>query len=309
MDLPPRTVRLLTDEAYVFLCQESVNARLDAFRAAKAELEGSRTPFGVLARKGSRDAFPQTMRTALNNEAGLRDRLDKITALDECLRRLIRHDLEACLVTASPDYGRLLQARQQFGLWEQLVMQLPDLLRGFARDLRAVRYAVAHAGPAEGRHCVHELAVLRVIAVRLEGLQRDLTKISAKLETLLTAEQKQEINFPPLPDFNRVAWVGRIAILSPAQAGQELTAVEKELRAFLSVGFSEMLIQLKVRADICRQHAAIFLEHYWNQLRVHARLHYVEEQDVDEVLNTLTQRYVIANIEGRQSPVTFVDEL
>jgi hypothetical protein len=42
------------------------------------------------------------------------------------------------------------------------------------------------------------------------------------------------------------------------------------------------------------------LESYWEVLKAHALAHYVQERDVDEVLNELNERYVVANIERRQ---------
>jgi hypothetical protein len=45
------------------------------------------------------------------------------------------------------------------------------------------------------------------------------------------------------------------------------------------------------------------LESYWEVLRAHALAHYVQERDVDEVLNELNERYVVANIERRQRAI------
>jgi hypothetical protein len=45
------------------------------------------------------------------------------------------------------------------------------------------------------------------------------------------------------------------------------------------------------------------LESYWEVLKAHALAHYVQERDVDEVLNELNERYVVANIERRQRAI------
>jgi hypothetical protein len=53
-----------------------------------------------------------------------------------------------------------------------------------------------------------------------------------------------------------------------------------------------------------------YLQQYWDQLRAHAQAHWVEERDVDQVLDTLGERYDDA-IARRQREVThnpFVSE-
>ena len=45
------------------------------------------------------------------------------------------------------------------------------------------------------------------------------------------------------------------------------------------------------------------LESYWEVLKAHALAHYVQERDVDEVLNELNERYVVSSIERRQRAI------
>jgi hypothetical protein len=86
MELSEATLELLQNEAYVFLCREVVEDTLASLEREKAEIASTRPPFGVLARKETREAFTRSMRTALDNEAALRDRLAQISGIEEWLR-------------------------------------------------------------------------------------------------------------------------------------------------------------------------------------------------------------------------------
>ena len=89
-------------------------------------------------------------------------------------------------------------------------------------------------------------------------------------------------------------------MLPPDQAIAELTQVETEVRAFVVGGTDPVIARLEASRDACTQLESKALELYWDQLRAHARAHYVEERDIDDVLKMLAQRYVSADIVRRQ---------
>jgi hypothetical protein len=243
------------------------------------------------------------MRTALDNEAALRDRLARIEGIIDWLRPLIRNSVSGYLAAASPPYCVLLQISARLDDWERAAQALPELLTAFARDVRAVRQA-AGTPNATAQSYTHELAVLRGTVERLELHRDELALIERAVAELIAGGPAAEIRVPPLPDLRRLAWVGRLAVLPVAQVLAEVTRVETETRAFLADGAAAIEARLQSGRDICSNLAENALEQYWSQLRAHARLHYVEERDVDDVLDMLNQRYVDAAIKRRQHAVS-----
>ena len=300
MELSEATLELLQDEAYAFLCREVVEDRLTSLELEKAEIASTRPPFGVLARKATREAFTRSMCTALDNEAALRDRLAQISGIEEWLRPLLRQDIAAYLTAISPDYRRFQEVRARLDDWERTFQALPEFLVAFARELRNLCQAV-DSDPAAGRRLVYELPVVSEIAVRLERQQHELPGIAAAVAELTQAGAMSEIRVPVLPDFQRIDWVNHLAALPPDQALTEAACVEKEFRDFLADGIDLVHARLEVSRDVCTRLENKALEQYWDQLRAHAQSHYVEERDVDEVLAMLAQRYASANLARHQA--------
>ena len=303
MELSEATLEHLQDEAYAYLCRQAVEEKLASLEREKAEIASTRPPFGVLARKETRDAFAHSMRTALDSETVLRDRLAQIVGIEEWLRPILHKDVAAYLADVSPDYGRFQQIRARLEDWECAFQDLPELLVAFARELRGVRQA-AGAAPAAGRHLVQELAALREIAMRLEQQYLELIVITGTVSELTQAGALTEIRVAVLPDLRRVAWVSRLAMLPLDQAIAEIARVEKDVRDFLADGNANAIARLEAGRTVCMQFENKLIEQYWAQLRAHARAHYVEERDIDDVLATLAQRYVSANLALQQQALS-----
>jgi hypothetical protein len=302
MELSETTLEHLQDEAYAYLCRQAVEEKLASLEREKAEIASTRPPFGVLARKETRDAFAHSMRTALDNEAALRDRLAQLTGIEAWLRPVLRKDVAAYLADASPDYGRLQQIRARFEDWECAFQELPELLIAFARELRGLRQA-SGSEPAAGR-LGQGLPALREIAVRLERKYHELLVITGAVTELTQAGSLTDLRAPALPDFRRVDWVSRLAVLPAGQTIAEVTRVEKEIRDFLAGGSEVALARLEAGRDVCGQFENTIIEQYWAQLRAHARAHYVEERDIDDVLAMLVHRYVSADIARQQQALS-----
>lgn len=298
MEFPPSLLEHLRDEAYAALGREAVQAQLNAVEHEKTRIADTRPPFGgVLASRASRDAFARSMQTAATSESALRERLDRVQRLDEWLQPIIRAEVAAYLAAASTDYQRFQQVRDLLNGWQAAFQAMPELLTAFARDLRNVREqasAVGATGPAQ----VQALAILREAALRLEVQQTRLDEIARRFQAhaACDAELARDVRLPQLPDFHRVAWVSRLALMSVPQAVEEARRVESEVRAFLAAGNAHVLARLEASATVCTLLEERFLQRYWTQLRTHAQIHYVQERDIDEVLDELAQRYVGADI-------------
>ena len=282
--------------------RQALESKLTSLEREKESIASTRPPFGMLARKETREAFTRSMRTALDNEAALRDRLAQIRGIEAMLRPRLRADIADYLAEVSPDFARFPQVRARLEDWDRSFRLLPDLLTAFARELRGARQAAA--GPAGVKNFVQTLATLRESAVGLERQHHELLVITGAVGEITETGPGGEICAPPLPDFRRVSWVSRLAVIPLNQAVAEVTRFEKEVREFLAGGKDTAFARLEASRDVCTQLESRAVEQYWEQLRLHARAHYVEERDIDDVLAMLTQRYVSADIVRRQKALS-----
>lgn len=298
MDLSANTVSLLRDEAYAGLCREAVQERLESLQKERASIEATRPPFGgILTRKETRDAFTQSMRTVCDDETGLRGRLEQIVLLEKWLRPMIRKEVGAYLSAASADFRNFGEMYSLLDAWAAVFAGLPELFKALARELRVVREQ-ATAGQRE----VGTFAALRDVIVRTEKPYATLAKISADLQALTAAREElaREIRVPALPELRRDEWVSRLALMPLNQLVAETSQMESALRTFLEGGRETALARVDASRTACGLHEEHFVQYYWGQLRIHARIHYVEERDIDDVLEELSGRYVNAPIAQRQ---------
>jgi hypothetical protein len=303
MELSKATLELLRDEAYMILSRETLQENLKAVEQEKAGLLHSRPPFGVLAAKKIRESFEAQQRTADENEAGLRERLTRINRYETWLHRCIARDLTSYLEAISVEYRRIGTIKTLLNDWEKLASKpLPDNLVAFAREMRGLRQAASPAGRVEPPG-EHELALLREIAGRVEEEQDRLSEIANAINTHALEIGLVEVRVPPLPQFRRRAWVDWLSAVPLAQAIADVTRVEGEVRAFIHGGMQPIMGRLQACRISCAQRLENYLQQYWDQLRTHAQTHWVQEREIDQVLEAMAQRYD-ADIIRRQREVT-----
>ena len=302
MELSRATLQLLRDEAYVALCRDAVQECLKNLQRDKVGLVNSRPPFGVLAPKKTREAFESSLRTTDDTEAAMRARLARIEKYETWLNRQISRELGTYLGAVSPEYKRVGEIKLLLGDWEKGVTRLlPDTLIAFAREMRGLRLAVSTPDRVE-RPGAHEIALLYEIALRVESQLDRLAQIAATVNAH-ALEIALEVRLAPLPMFRRSAWVDWLCAVPLDQALIDLARAEGEIRTFLN-DMQPIYGRLQAGRVSCVQRQENYLEQYWTQLRAHAQSHWVEEREVDEVLDTLSARYD-ADITRRQREVTY----
>jgi hypothetical protein len=302
MELSRATLQLVRDEAYVALCRDAVQESLKNLQRDKVGLVNSRPPFGVLAPKKTRDAFESSLRTTDDTETALRSRLTRIEKYETWLNRRLSRELGTYLGAASPEYKRVGEIKQLLKDWENGVTRLlPDTLIAFAREMRGLRLAVSTPNRIE-RPAAHEVTLLYEIAMRVESQLDRLAQIAAVVNAQ-ALDIALEVRLAPLPMFRRSAWVDWLCAVPLNEALIDLARAEGEIRTFLN-DMQPIYGRLQAGRVSCVQRQENYLQQYWTQLRAHAQSHWVEERDVDDVLNTLGSRYD-ADITRRQREVTY----
>jgi hypothetical protein len=304
MELSKASLELLRDEAYILLCRETLQESLKTLEQEKAVLVNSRPPFGVLAAKKTRNAFETSIRQAEDTNAALRSRLDRAARYETWLQRCIRRELAAHLELVSAEYQRVAQIRRLLDEWEYCVTrQLSDTLVAFAREMRGFRLAGAEPGRVDPPGA-EELALLREIALRLEQLQDYLGHLASVVNAHALEIGLIDVRVPPLPQFRRAVWVDWLRVIPLEQSIADITRVEAEVRAFVHGGMQPIVGRLQASRVSSVQRQEDYLQQYWEQLRAHAQSHWVEEREVDHVLDTLADRYEEA-IARRQREVSY----
>ncbi len=290
MELTKATVELLRDEAYVTLCREAVEECLETRKRDKVQAASSRTPFASNA--PTRTNLPTTFKVD-DTDVALLARLTRVGRLETWLQRRIRHDLMLHLEETNPTFQCCVRIQQALNEWEFCVRHvLPESLGEFGRELRGLRMAAGETEQRRGpQPFAREFFSLRKIAARLEEQQLQVARIASAV-----AGHAQQIGardvFPPvLPNFRRLVWVDWLAVVPAGHLVTEVTRIEGEIRSFLNRGVIETMDRLQACRDAGNDRQDAILRVLWNRLRTHAQSHYVEERDVDDVLDSLARRY------------------
>jgi hypothetical protein len=306
--LPPELASLLTDEAYLILCEESLKEELATLEKAKEEILSTRPPFGMLASRDTRNMFKMSLRKATDSEAGLQERMFRLTQVEGWLKPEITRVMQEYLPTVSGTYRCTQEAAALVGEWEHAASSLHDLVHALARDTHAVAAAlnpVSIPNVATPSAAAMEQARSRTLAnlrVSLSMLQDGLAELQQINERFahVCGERADGLRLPRSPVFPPVPWVDQLAMMTRSQATTEALRIESEARAFHAQGLATLLKRAEDVREACHATATLVIEEHGRLLRIHARTHFVKERDVDEVMAELAQHRIASELRRRQ---------
>ncbi|HTQ32232.1 MAG TPA: hypothetical protein VMI53_13555 [Opitutaceae bacterium] len=297
MSLPEETIILLRDEAYLALCRETLNEALAGVAAHKQEVVNTRPPFGLLATPGTRKIFETTMQAVLDNESSLEGRRAKIDTLEHWLKSTLQTKLHYYLWEESPDYRYSAEVVAAIDAWERQVDPYGEYLQAFARELKNT--AAAIGGPKQNSRAAFDaraaaMAELRLAAGKLDTASAKLEAAARALSQAVmgTIYDKVRVLVSPFADMTQ--WVDNLAPLSDAEAFATTQSEEADVRSLLAKKLSPLHARAEAARGTVAEAARNYFENYWKQLREHALTYYVEDRQVDEVLDELTERHVAA---------------
>lgn len=304
--LPPTIAALLQDEAYANLCRESLTEELDKIRSTKERILTTRPPFGMLASSQSRSMFRTSLRTALDNEAGLQGRLDQVTQIDAWLRGDIEKALQGYLPSSSADYRSCLEACEVVTNWEHAIQALHELAVALARDAHSLHVAVKGGSLSPQKSSLllqtrkRASTNLRATVLAMQAGLGGVQEVRKEFVRLCDASA-DGLQLPEPPEFRDAAWVDGLAKLTDSLVLAETLTCETEARAFCATGIIAILQDGGVLREACTDAGRAILAKYWRQLRIHAAEHYVKPRDLDEVMAELTKHRTAAEATRRQA--------
>jgi hypothetical protein len=303
MSLPDDVISLLRDEAYLDLCRNALKDALERLVAEKQQVTETRPPFGILATKKQRDSFESSMQTVLDTEAAIEARLGKLEAIENWLKSAIRDRLSIYLRGASENYRRSAKITESIKAWDRLIEHYGEQLLALARNIKNV--AVSFAGAAGGVRSAfgdraQNFAELRMGADNLDRTAVQLDSLTRTMAMYAANTPFQDVQLIELPIKNVVGWVDNLALQHDRDALPAAQDMEADARAVVAKKLTTFHANAAAAVEAVGNIENQELESYWEVLRAHALAHYVQERDVDEVLNELNERYVVSNIERRQ---------
>jgi hypothetical protein len=306
MSLPDDVISLLRDEAYLDLCRNALKDALERAVAEKQQVTETRPPFGILATKKQRDIFESSMQTVLDTEAAIEGRLGKLEAIENWLKSAIRERLRDYLRQASENYRRSAKIAEAIKAWDRLIEHYGEQLLALARNIKNV--AVSFAGAAGGVRSAfgdraQAFAELRMGADSLDRTAVQLDSLSRTMAMYAANTAYKEVRLSELPIKNAVGWVDQLALQHDRDALPAAQEMEADARAIVAKKLNDYHASAAAAIEEIKAIENQELESYWEVLKAHALAHYVQERDVDEVLNELNERYVVANIERRQRAI------
>jgi hypothetical protein len=303
MSLPDDVISLLRDEAYLDLCRNALKDALERLVAEKQQVSETRPPFGILASKKQRDVFESSMQTVMDTEAAIEVRLGKLEAIENWLKTAIRERLRDYLRQVSENYRRSGKISESIKSWDRLLEHYGEQLLALARNIKNV--SVSFAGAAGGVRSAfgdraQAFAELRMGADSLDRTALQLESLTRSMALFAANSAYKDVRLAEISIKGVVGWVDNLALQHDRDALPAAQEMEADARGVVAKKLNDY------HASAVAALAAITviedqeLESYWEVLKAHALAHYVQERDVDEVLNELNERYVVANLERRQ---------
>ena len=306
MSLPDDVISLLRDEAYLDLCRNALKDALERLIAEKQQVSETRPPFGILATKKQREVFESSMQTVLDTEAAIENRLGKLEAIENWLKSAIRERLCDYLRQVSENYRRSAKIAEAIKSWDRLIEHYGEQLLALARNIKNV--AVSFAGAAGGVRSAFSdraqaFAELRMGADSLDRTALQLESLTRSMAMFAANSPYKDVVLPELPIKGVVGWVDNLALQHDRDALPAAQEMEADARGVVAKRLTDYHASATAALEAIGVIENQELESYWEVLRAHALAHYVQERDVDEVLNELNERYVVANIERRQRAI------
>jgi hypothetical protein len=303
MSLPDDVISLLRDEAYLDLCRNALKDALERAIAEKQQVTETRPPFGILATKKQREVFESSMQTVLDTESAIEARLGKLEAIENWLKSAIRERLKDYLKQASENYRRSAKITEAIKSWDRLIEHYGEQLLALARNIKNV--SVSFAGSVGGVRSAfgdraQAFAELRMGADSLDRTAIQLDSISRTMAMYAANSAYKDVRVADLPIKGVVNWVDQLALQHDRDALPAAQEMESDARTVVAKRLTDYHASAAAAIESIAAIETQELESYWEVLKAHALAHYVQERDVDEVLNELNERYVVSNIERRQ---------
>jgi hypothetical protein len=295
VQLSPETIACLRDEAYVYLCRQSLTQELTRVEIERADVEKTKPSFALFASKQSRLAYQRAMDAVLEAEGVIRQKLVPVERLEHTLRSELENALNEHLRLTDPEPQIFDEICALVDRWQSSVASLGEHALAFARDNRAA--AKVEPGRSPDAEAV---ATFRSSAAYLHAAAAKIDLITEEAARLGEGRLPPGTRLPQLPPFRPSTWVDKTFLLAPENCTAELQAAELEARAFCNSGKNDLLVAAETTRAAALRARQSFLDAHWSLLRAHALKHYVKPREVDEVIAELSARYLTSDLDHYQ---------
>jgi hypothetical protein len=235
--------------------------------------------------------------TAGDSKDSLQERLARIDALEDLVKSALHTKLRDHLQASSPDYRFSVEVLPAISAWEKEVNPYSESLQAFVCEFKHATRAIVGSKTnlyASFNPRAEAMSGLRLSAENVDRASLQLDAAAKYLRQVIagTIYEKVRVHAPPISGL--VQWMERLALLSNVDALVEMQAKEIDMRPLLA----NKLLVLHSCATTARETVGEvqreYFKNYWDNLRQYALTNYVKDRAVDEVLDELAARYVIA---------------
>lgn len=294
--LPEDTFELIVREAYLFRAGQIILQAMSEAKARRDFVDSSRPPFLVFRRPETKEAFNASL-AAATEDLSLYERAVKRNA--EAMKRLRKSaelHIERWLRKNDATYYAGLVSEALVADWHRCLARLESELNDFIAAVGCARNSlVASQADAKGIRFVSEVS--RKEITRAAALGALLASDVAATNSLAEERDRRlqgtafEAVFPRLPVFDFAASLEDAAVLPVSFLQQQFGLILERCQELRAVGLPSLLQQVQLAEQ---QHRAVkegYLLGVWQALRDFSLVHYVEEQDLNDVARATEQMF------------------
>jgi len=293
-DLPPALVAMLRDEANLSV---AINVLEDSRRdnlTRTEEINARRPKISFLASKKDREAHQSALHNAQQQLAAIDVLLTRATTTRERLQPIIRVALVQHLGVIDPSHRQGLRAARFHEHWHRGQAIIADRLKGFLRDLREARAALAedakNARARPSSNSAWRLTTARASAAELERSISDLNAAATDHSTAVTGTPFAEVHLPMLELWPCISRIDILTARTPAEAEAEAGRTLKEFTEFREPALTTLEGMFKAAAGDHTEIAETRLRRRWSELLTHAEAHLVTDAELEPTLADIERR-------------------
>lgn len=291
----PEVIRdMLRDEANLSTARHVLeDARNDAVGRAD-KLRSERPKISFLVSKKQREEFAAASE-AIQRQIDLIDAmLGRVAKARDRLQSPLRATLLNHMQEADPLYRQGLRAGRFHEHWRRGHSIVADRLRGFMRDLKAVRTALANDA-GRGQSSLTEesnwaITTLHGASIELDREIDSLNRWGAEHAQCVQGTPFSRVHLPTLEKWSCTARTVSLSKSTPAAALVAVEAILTEFSEYRQPSLDTLIGMFQAAADEHGQIAETRLRQRWSQLLNYAECHLVADAELEPTLTAIEHR-------------------
>lgn len=293
-DMSPPIVAMLRDEANLSTARHVLDDAQQDAKTRLDELKAHRPAFGFIGLKKQRDDYSSSL-AALEAQLVLIESMRiRVDAARERVQPGLRAALADYLNHADPMYRQGFRASRYHEHWRRGHSLVSDRLRGFIRDLRETRKAIAADVERErarySNDSIWHLDNVRKAAAALDREIDGLNRVSFEHAAAVAGTPFSELRLPALETLSCIQIIDTVTLRSPNDGLAETDGLLAEFAEVRQPGLETLLETFEMSAGEHAVLAEARLRQYWSSMLLQAEAHLVSDAELEPTLADIELR-------------------